>query len=321
MAKKKALITGAAGQDGTYLSELLLEQNYTVLGTVRSLEGLEKRLPPGLFSRVKYLPASAPTQGAADQLIQEVKPDEVYHLAGLSFVPATATEPAIAAEEIAMSSVRLLQAIRNHAPHAKYYQSCSSEMFGSTGTYPQNEETPLAPKSPYGAAKAYAYFSTKQFRELFGMYAVAGISYNHESPRRPPQFVSRRITQSAAQIKLGLTRTLKLGDVEAQRDWGYSRDYVRAMWMMLQQPKPQDYVIATGVLRSVRQMLEVAFDAVGLDWKRHVEVDRELVRPQESRPLVGDITKIRAGLGWEPQVSFEDLIRMMVHEDLKQLQS
>jgi GDPmannose 4,6-dehydratase len=318
---KTALITGIAGQDGSYLTDLLLEKNYRVVGTVRDVQKARTRLAPQAVDRIQLVEASASlkTQEGFDRLVQEVKPDEVYNLSGLSYVPATANDPAVAAEEIAMSAIRLLQALRHHAPQARFYQACSSEMFGSRGPHPQNEETPLAPVSPYGAAKAYTFFSTVQFRDLFKMFATAGIFYNHESPRRPPHFVSRRITQGAARIKLGLDQKLKIGNLDAQRDWGFAGDYVKAMWLILQQNEPDNYVISTGKLHTVRDFVRIAFDEAGLNWEKYVEVDQSLVRPLEQRPLVGDNSKAFKKLGWKPEMSFEELVRMMVREDLKLL--
>jgi GDPmannose 4,6-dehydratase len=320
-AQKTALITGIAGQDGSYLAELLIAKEYRVIGTVRNVEQARERLPQEISASLELIPAAEPTQAGFDSLIHQTRPDEVYNLAGLSFVPTTARDPAWAAEEIAMTAIRLMQAIRKHAPAGRFYQACSSEMFGTHGPFPQNEETALAPSSPYGAAKAYTCFSTVQFRDLFGLFATAGILFNHESPRRPPTFVSRRITQGAARIKMGHEKSLKLGNLDAQRDWGYSKDYVHAMWLMLQQSKPENYVIATGILHKVRDFVEIAFDEVGLDWRKHVEVDETLVRPTEERPLVGNPTKAREQLKWQAETSFEDLVRLMVREDLKLLKT
>jgi GDPmannose 4,6-dehydratase len=319
-AQKTALITGIAGQDGSYLCELLLENGYAVTGTVRDLSRPLTSLPPAVRERVRILPGSDISQEGWSQLIRETKPDEVYNLSGVSFVPATANEPSRAAEEIALPAIRLLQAVRDFSPETRVYQACSSEMFGKSGPYPQNEDTPLRPASPYGAAKAYTYFAVEQFKSLFGVFAVAGIAYNHESPRRPPHFVSRRITQGAAMIKLGLARSLKLGSLDARRDWGYAKDYARAMWRMLQQSTPESYVLATGELHTVRDLVAVAFGELGLNWRDHVEVDPALVRPDESRPLVGDPSKAKRDLGWSNELPFEELIRLMARSDLALLQ-
>ncbi len=318
---KTALITGIAGQDGSYLTDLLLEKGYRVVGTVRDVERARDRLSPAIASRIELLEGASKlrSQGDFDHLIQNIQPDEIYNLAGLSYVPTTANDPAFAAEEIAMPTIRMLQAIRHHAPKARFYQACSSEMFGSRGAYPQNEETPLAPMSPYGAAKAYTFFSTIQFRDLFKLYATAGIFYNHESPRRPPTFVSRRITQGVAKIKLGIEKKLKIGNLDAQRDWGFAGDYVKAMWLILQQNEPDHFIISTGKLHTVRDFVRIAFDEAHLDWEKFVEVDPSLVRPLEQRPLVGDNSKAFKKLGWKPEMSFEALVRMMVNEDLRQL--
>lgn len=314
MNAKTALITGIGGQDGSYLKDLLLERGYRVVGTVRDAQSRTQ------VHDVQVIPFGENTQEWFSHLVREVQPDEVYNLAGLSYVPMTANDPAGAAEQIAMSAIRLLQAVKLHRPNARFYQACSSEMFGSQGPHPQCEETPLCPDSPYGAAKAYTYFSVQQFRRLFGLFAVAGIAYNHESPRRPPHFVSRRITQGVARIKRSLDSKLKIGSLEARRDWGYAKEYAEAMWMMLQQDEPESYVLATGHLHTVRDMVRIAFDEVGLNWEKYVEVDQTLVRPNENRPLVGDPSKIASRLGWRVKTSFEELIRMMVREDLKALE-
>ena len=314
--KKSALITGIAGQDGTYLAELLLQEDYQVIGTVRDVSRAEGRVPQSLRGKVQFLQAGDNSQGWYDSLIREHQPSEVYNLAGLSYVPATADDPAMAAEEIAMSAIRLYQAVRRVSPATRVYQACSSEMFGSRGPHPQDEETLLVPVSPYGAAKAYTFFAANQYRELFKLYFVTGICFNHESPRRPPNFVSRRITQGAAKIKLGFEKSLHLGALDARRDWGFAKDYVRAMWLMLQQEKPENYVIATGILHTVSDMVQIAFDEAGLNWEKHVVIDRSLVRANESRPLVGNPARARQNLGWEAEVKFEELIRMMVRADL-----
>jgi len=314
--KKSALITGVAGQDGSYLAELLLDKGYEVTGTVRDPGRDPLGLPEGVRGRVRILPGSDISQAGWNHLIRETRPGEVYNLSGLSFVPTSTTEPSRAAEEIALPAIRLLQAVRDVSPETRVFQACSSEMFGSRGPHPQSEETPLRPSSLYGAAKTYAYFAVEQFWETFGVYAAAGIAFNHESPRRPPRFVTRRITQGAARIKAGLETSLQIGNLDAQRDWGYAKDYVQAMWLMLQQPRPSSYVLATGVLHSVRDIVEIAFGEAGLDWREHVKVDPSLVRPDESRPLVGDPSKAFRELGWRAELPFGDLVRMMVRSDL-----
>lgn len=318
-SKRTALITGIAGQDGSYLAELLLEKGYRVVGTVRDIESATQRLPRGLAERVILLSAGDNSQAWHDLLVQEIRPHEIYNLAGLSYVPETANDPATAAEAIAMSAIRLFQAVRRFSQTTRVYQACSSEIYGSRGPHPQDEYTQLAPTSPYGAAKAYTLFAANQYRDLFRLYFATGICFNHESPRRPAHFVSRRVSLGAAKIKLGIESSLKLGALEAQRDWGHAQDYVRAMWLMLQRPEPSNYVIATGVLHTVRDMVEVAFDEVGLDWRDHVEVDPTLVRAIESRPLVGNAEKAQRELGWVAETRFEALMRMMVRHDMELL--
>lgn len=314
--KKSALITGVAGQDGSYLAELLLDKGYEVAGTVRDPGRVPPGLPEGVRARVRILSGSDLSQAGWDHLIRETRPEEVYHLAGLTFVPASTAEPSRAVEEITLATICLLQAVRTLSPETRVFLASSSEIFGSRGPHPQNEETPLRPSSLYGAAKAHAFFAVEQFREHFGVYAASGIAFNHESPRRPPRFVTRRITQGAARIRAGLETSLQLGSLDARRDWGYAKDYVEAMWRMLQQPKPSDHVLATGVLHSVRDLVEIAFAEAGLDWREHVKVDPSLVRPDESRPLVGDPSKALRELGWRAELPFDELIRMMVRSDL-----
>jgi GDPmannose 4,6-dehydratase len=314
--RRTALVTGIAGQDGSYLAELLISNGYAVTGTVLDTVTARSRLPASVRDLVVLVQAGDNSQDWYDNLIRQVRPDEIYNLAGMSFVPDSARDPAVAAEAIAMSAIRLFQAVRRHHPSARVYQACSSEMFGTRGSFPQNEETPLAPSSPYGAAKTYTLFAADQYRELFGTYVVAGICFNHESPRRPETFVSRRISLAAARIKAGQQRVLSLGALDAVRDWGFAGDYVVAMWKMLQQTDPRNYVIATGVLHSVQQMVEVAFDEAGLKWQEHVAIDPVLVRPAESRPLVGDPRQARERLDWQATTDFESLVRMMVRADM-----
>ncbi|HEY4121759.1 MAG TPA: GDP-mannose 4,6-dehydratase [Byssovorax sp.] len=318
---KRALVTGVAGQDGSYLAELLLAKGYEVIGTVRDVARDEPAMQPTLRGRVRLRGGSDISQEGWDRLVREERPDEIYNLSGVSFVPAAANRPSRAAEEIALPAIRMLEAVRDHAPSTRVYQACSSEMFGSAGPWPQSEETPIRPTSPYGAAKAYTYFAIEQFRALFGVFAVAGIAFNHESPRRPERFVSRRITLGAARIKLGLATTLELGQLDARRDWGYAKDYVDAMWRSLQAPRADSYVLATGVLRTVRDVAAIAFGELGLDYEAHVRVDPTLVRPDEARPLVGDSTRARAALGLTQSLSFEDLVREMVRADVAALAS
>jgi GDPmannose 4,6-dehydratase len=315
----RALITGIGGQDGSYLAELLLEQGYEVFGVVRGSASY-----PNLASirdRVELIEADLLDLGSLVRALERTEPGEVYNLAAPSFVPVSWEQPVETAEFAAVGCTAMLEAIRAAAPATRFYQATSSEIFGRPEERPQSEETPLRPLTPYGVAKAYAHFITHSYRERYGMHVSSGILYNHESPRRPLEFLPRKVSHAAASISLGLQDSLRLGNLDACRDWGYAGDYVRAMWLMLQQDEPGDYVIATGSLHSVRDLVERAFARVGLDWEEHVEVDESLQRGKaELFDLVGDPTKARERLGWQPQVAFEQLVDLLVDADVEALQ-
>jgi GDPmannose 4,6-dehydratase len=313
---KRALITGITGQDGSYLAELLLEQGYDVSGMVRrsSLEKFERL--NHLRDRITIVQADLLDQLSLIQVIEETHPDEVYNLAAQSFVPTSWTQPVLTAEFTAVGVTRVLEAVRLVNPKVKFYQASSSEMFGKVRQVPQNEQTPFYPRSPYGVSKVYGHYITVNYRESYGLFAVSGILFNHESPRRGLEFVTRKITAAAARIKYGLQKELRLGNLDAHRDWGYAGDYVRAMWLMLQQDEPEDYVIASGVAHSVRDFVEAAFGHAGLDWKKHVVTDPALLRPAEVEHLIGDSTKAHTKLGWRPEVDFNALVKLMMDADL-----
>jgi GDPmannose 4,6-dehydratase len=317
---KRALVTGITGQDGSYLAEFLLQKDYMVFGMVRrsSTDNLERI--EHLLGRITLWPGDLLDQPSLISLLLEVQPDEVYNLAAQSFVPASWEQPITTTQYTALGVARLLEAIRLECPHAHFYQASSSEMFGKALEVPQNERTPLYPRSPYGVAKTYGHWVTVNYRESHNIFACSGILFNHESPRRGKEFVSRKVTDAVARIARGLATELRLGNLEACRDWGYAGDYVEAMWLMLQQDLPDDYVIATGETHSVRELVEIAFAAADLDWKQHVKIDPRLLRPAEVELLQGDSTKARARLGWEPRVPFQHLIEMMVKADLEQYQ-
>jgi GDPmannose 4,6-dehydratase len=316
---RRALITGITGQDGSYLAEFLLGQGYEVFGTVRraSTESFERI--EHLGKAVKLLQADLLDQYSLVTALQESRPHEVYNLAAQSFVPTSWQQPLLTAEFTAVGVTRLLEAIRTVDPQVRFYQASSSEMFGKVREVPQNELTPFYPRSPYGVAKAYGHFITVNYRESYGLFAVSGILFNHESPRRGLEFVTRKVSDGVARIKLGLETELRLGNLDAKRDWGYAGDYVRAMWTMLQQAQPGDYVVASGEEHAVREFVEIAFGHVGLDWERHVVVDPALLRPAEVDRLIGDATRARVELGWAPTVSFRGLVEMMVEADLARL--
>ncbi len=315
----RALITGLTGQDGSYLAEFLLEKGYDVYGLVRR-SSLEKydRLEPFL-SRLKFVEGDLTDQSSLDQAMQTVQPDEVYNLAAQSFVPVSWNQPVLTADVNGLGVLRVLEAIRRHSPDSRFLQASSSEMFGKVRETPQTEKTPFHPRSPYGVAKVFGHYICVNYRESYDIFACSAISFNHESPRRGMEFVSRKVTHQVARIKCGLADKLMMGNLDAKRDWGFAMDYVRAMWLMLQQPEAEDFVIATGETHSVRELLETAFCAVGLDWQKHVEVDPTLIRPAEVDYLRGDATKARQKLGWKPEVGFEELIEMMVEADLELL--
>jgi GDPmannose 4,6-dehydratase len=312
----RAFITGITGQDGSYLAELLLEKKYEVYGVVRNLRRESHPRLEGVSGRIQFVEADLTDQSSLDRVIQQVRPDEVYNLAGQTFVPVSWSQPLLTMEITGMGALRLLEALRRHSPRTKFLQASSSEIFGRAESAQQNESSRMQPGNPYGAAKLFAHHVTINYRESYGMFACSCISFNHESPRRGVEFVTRKVAQQAARIKLGQADRLKIGNLEGRRDWGFAGDYVRAMWMMLQQPQPDDFVVASGETHSVQELLEVAFTHVGLDWKKHVEIDPSLVRPAEPDPLCGDAAKARRVLGWSPNVGFQQLVEMMVEAEL-----
>ena len=313
---KRAIITGITGQDGSYLAELLLSKGYEVVGTVRRASAPNYWRIQNLLDRVRLRPADLLDQLSLIRLVDEERPDEFYNLAAMSFVPASWDQPMLTGEFNAQGVTRVLEAIRQVNPKIRLYQASSSEMFGKVREVPQTELTPFYPRSPYGVSKAFAHYITVNYRESYDLYAVSGMLFNHESPRRGLEFVTRKVTDGVARIKLGLADTLSLGNLDTRRDWGYAADYVRAMWLMLQQAHADDFVIATGISHSVRELVEVAFGHVGLDWRKYVGLDPGLIRPAEVEHLIGDSTKARGQLGWEPTVDFTGLVTMMVDADL-----
>jgi GDPmannose 4,6-dehydratase len=317
VAQRRALITGITGQDGSYLAEFLLEKGYTVCGMVRRSSSDHFERIAHLQDRVQLREGDLLDQLSIITLLNETKPHEVYNLAAQSFVPTSWEQPILTSEATALGVTRMLEAIRVVDRSIRFYQASSSEMFGKVRESPQDEKTPFYPRSPYGVAKVYGHYITVNYRESYGLFAVSGILFNHESPRRGRQFVTRKVTHGAARIKLGVGQELKLGNLEAKRDWGFAGDYVEAMWLMLQQPTPDDFVIATGETHSVRELCEVAFARVGLDWEKHVVVDQTHVRPAEVDRLIGDAGKARRVLGWSPKVSFRNLVEMMVDADVR----
>lgn len=314
-----ALITGITGQDGSYLAELLLEKGYQVFGVVRRTSQQGYQRIEHLLDQLELLPADLLDQHSLTGVIQDTKPDEVYNLGAQSYVPTSWTQPVLTGEFTALGVTRILEAVRLAHPEARFYQASSSEMFGKVTETPQRESTPFHPRSPYGVAKVYGHWITVNYRESYGMYAVSGILFNHESPRRGIEFVTRKVTDGAARIKLGLAGELRLGNLDAQRDWGWAGDYVDAMWRMLQQPEPEDYVIGTGLTHSVRDLVEIAFTRVGLDWQSYVKQDPKFIRPAEVDVLLADPSKAKARLDWEPRVGFEEMIIRMVDADLERL--
>jgi GDPmannose 4,6-dehydratase len=319
-AMKKAIITGITGQDGSYLAELLLDKGYEVHGVVRrsSTENFDRIAH--LADRIVLHQADLLDQLSLIEALSEVRPDEVYNLAAMSFVPTSWKQPVLTGEFTAMGVTRVLEAVRLLDPKGiRFYQASSSEMFGKVRETPQSETTPFYPRSPYGVAKVYGHFITVNYRESYGMFCCSGILFNHESPRRGREFVTRKVTDGAARIKLALAKELRLGNLEARRDWGFAGDYVEAMWLMLQQDKPDDFVIATGATHSVGDLVRLAFDCVGLDWRRYIVQDPALVRPAEVDLLIGDPSKAARELGWRPKVGFEELVRRMVEADMERL--
>ena len=316
---QRACITGITGQDGSYLAELLLDKGYEVTGVVRRLSAANFWRIEHLLDRITLRPADLLDQLSLIKVIDEVRPHEFYNLAAMSFVPASWDQPMLTGEFNAQGVTRVLEAIRHVDRSIKVYQASSSEMYGKVRETPQTELTPFYPRSPYGVSKVFAHYITVNYRESYDLFAVSGILFNHESPRRGLEFVTRKITDGVARIKAGLTDSLSLGNLDAHRDWGFAEDYVRAMWLMLQQDKPDDFVIATGVSHSVRDCVEVAFGHVGLDWRKHVRQDPKLTRPAEVEHLIGDSTKARTQLGWTQKVDFAGLIKMMVDADLERV--
>jgi len=316
---KRAIITGITGQDGSYLAELLLDQGYDVVGVVRRSSAPNLWRIEHLQDRITLRPADLLDQLSLMRIIQDVQPHEFYNLAAMSFVPASWDQPLLTGEYNAMGVTRMLEAIRQVDPGIRIYQASSSEMYGRVREAPQNELTPFYPRSPYGVSKVFGHYITVNYRESYGMFAVSGILFNHESPRRGLEFVTRKVSDGVARIKLGLADHLSLGNLDAHRDWGYAGDYVRAMWMMLQQAAAEDYVIASGVSHSVRELVEIAFGHVGLDWEKYVRTDPALLRPAEVDHLVGDASKAQRVLGWTPTVSFAALVAMMVDADIAYL--
>ncbi len=317
---KTALITGVAGQDGAYLTELLLEKNYRVFG-------MDRQAPEDYVDNIEHLKnkiilrrGNLMDQMSLIDLIEEAQPDEIYNFAAQSFIPLSWKEPVITGDVNALGVTRILEAIRRVKPDVKFYQASSSELFGKPETKPQNENTPFNPGTPYGTAKLYAHNITANYRDKLGLFSCSGILYNHESPRRGKEFVTRKITLSAAKIKLGLQKELHLGNLDAHRDWGFAKDYVHAMWLMLQQDEPDDYVIATGEEHSVRELVETAFSHLGLEWEKYVVQDPKFFRPVDLNMLVGDSSKARKRLNWKPSVSFDQLVKLMVDSDVKELE-
>jgi GDPmannose 4,6-dehydratase len=316
----KALVTGVTGQDGSYLADFLLERGYEVFGMVRRTSTINFDRIRHLQDRVKIVRGDLLDEVSLISILRENDPDEIYNLAAQSFVPTSFEQPVLTGEFTGLGVTRVLDAIRivNHS--VRFYQASSSEMFGKVRETPQRETTPFYPRSPYGAAKVYAHWMTVNYRESYGLFACSGILFNHESPRRGVEFVTHKITRAAVRIKLGLANELRLGNLDAQRDWGYAPDYVRAMWLMLQQDHPDDYVVATGETHSVREFCQEAFAHLGLDWEKYVVVDPKLYRPAEVDLLVGDYSKAKRVLGWEPSVNFRELVRIMVDADMAALQ-
>jgi GDPmannose 4,6-dehydratase len=314
---RKALITGITGQDGSYLAEFLLGKGYEVNGMVRRSSTINYERISHIQERLTIIQGDLLDQNSLIEALRISEPDEVYNLGAQSFVPTSWNQPVLTGEFTALGVTRVLESIRTVNPKIRFYQASSSEMFGKIRETPQNEKTPFYPRSPYGVAKVYGHWITVNYRESYGLFCCSGILFNHESPRRGLEFVSRKVTHAAARIKLGLQDKLRMGNLDAQRDWGFAGDYVEAMWLMLQQKEPDDYVIATGISHSVRDLIRATFDVLGLNWEEYVVTDPKLIRPAEVDFLLGDPRKARDRLGWEPRVSFEDLIRMMVDHDLQ----
>jgi GDPmannose 4,6-dehydratase len=318
---RRALITGITGQDGSYLAELLLDKGYEVHGMVRRSSTETFQRLQGCRDRLTLHTGDLLDQRSLVDVMRECQPAEIYNLAAMSFVAASWNQPVLTAEFSGVGATRMLEAMRETVPEARFYQASSSEMFGQVLEVPQTESTPFYPRSPYGVAKVYGHFITVNYRESYDLFATSGILFNHESPRRGLEFVTRKVTHGVAAIKLGLQEKLALGNLDAERDWGYAKDYVEAMWLMLQEDAPDDYVVATGETHSVRELVEIAFAHAGLDVADHVEIDPKFFRPAEVEHLIGDASKAKRKLGWEPRTSFEDLVKLMVDSDLELLAS
>ena len=316
---KTALITGITGQDGSYLADYLLSLGYRVIGMVRRSSTMNFGRIDHIQDQITLAHGDLLDQTSLLGIMREHRPDEIYNLAAQSFVPVSWKQPVLTGEFTALGVTRMLEAMRSVVPEARFYQASSSEMFGKVREVPQKETTPFYPRSPYGVAKVYGHWITVNYRESYDLFACSGILFNHESPRRGMEFVTRKVTHGAAQIKMGLAKELHLGNLDSRRDWGYAGDYVKAMWLMLQQDQPADYVVGTGETHSVRKLAQLAFDYLGLDWEQHVVVDPQFYRPAEVDVLVSDPSRARDELGWKPEVTFEELIQMMVEADLAQL--
>lgn len=316
---KRALITGVTGQDGSYLAEFLLNQGYEVYGMVRRTSTVRYERIRHIQDKITLVQGDLSDQTSLNRAIADIQPDEVYNLAAQSFVPTSWNQPAFTGDITGIGVTRMLEAIHTMKPDTRFYQASSSEMFGKVQAVPQNETTPFYPRSPYGVAKVYGHWITVNYRESYDMFAVSGILFNHESPRRGLEFVTRKVSYHAAKIKLGMANELRMGNLEAQRDWGYAPDYVEAMWHMLQQDTPEDFVVATGKTHTVQRLLEVAFGCIDLDWQNYYVQDPSYMRPAEVDLLIGDPAKAHAKLGWEPEVSFEEMIQIMVEADIERL--
>lgn len=319
MTKKVALVTGITGQDGSYLAEFLLEKGYKVFGMTRRASVEKYERISHIIDQIELVQGDLLDQFSLISVLKQAKPHEVYNLAAQSFVPTSWAQPVLTSEFTAIGVTKMLEAIRLVDPGIRFYQASSSEMYGKVRETPQTELTPFYPRSPYGVSKVYGHYITVNYRESYNLFAVSGILFNHESPRRGLEFVTRKVTHGVAKIKLGMEKELRLGNLDAKRDWGFAGDYVRAMWLMLQQQTPDDYVIATGKTYSVQHLVDVAFSHAGLDWQKHVKVDKAFLRPAEVDLLVGDPSKAKRDLGWEPTVSFEQMIQMMVDADVELL--
>lgn len=313
---KRALITGITGQDGSYLAEFLLAKGYDVYGMVRRSSTETIQRIEHIKEKITFLQGDLLDQASVDKVLLDARPDEIYNLAAQSFVPTSWSQPVLTAEFTALGVTRMLESMRCHAPEAKFYQASSSEMYGKVREVPQNEMTPFHPRSPYAVAKTYGHHITVNYRESYGLFAASGILFNHESPRRGLEFVTRKITDGVARIKLGLADELCLGNLDSERDWGYAGDYIEAMWLMLQHDVADEFVIATGETHSIRDFLDIAFEHVNLDWKKYVKKDPRFMRPAEVDQLIGDFSKAKAELGWQPRVGFSELVTMMVEADL-----